>query len=57
MEHEHHGRVGAVPMLTWTPDLGTARVYAVEGRTSLTDAAWGTTNSGSRFFRVRAELP
>ena len=42
-----------VPFVTWTPDLGTARVYAVEGKSVLTNAAWLTpTNLDSRFFRV-----
>ena len=46
-----------VPWVTWTPDLSTARVYNVEGRTNLTEGAWGPTNSGSRFFRVNVWLP
>ena len=46
-----------MPWVTWTPDLGTARVYAVEGRTNLTSGVWGTTNSGSRFFRVKVRMP
>jgi uncharacterized repeat protein (TIGR02543 family) len=45
------------PWVTWVPDLGTARVYAVDGKTNLTDGAWGTTNAGSRCFRVRVRLP
>lgn len=47
----------AVPWLTWTPDLGSARVYTVGGRTNLTEAAWRAADSGSRCFRVRADLP
>ena len=43
--------------LAWSPDLGTARVYEVTGRTNLTQGAWGPTNSGSRFFRVKARMP
>jgi hypothetical protein len=46
-----------VPWVTWTPDLSTARVYNVEGRTNLTEGAWGPTNAGSRFFRVNVWLP
>ena len=46
-----------VPGVTWTPDLGTARVYNVEGRTNLTEGAWGPTNAGSRFFRVNVWMP
>lgn len=45
------------PHVTWTPNLGTARVYTVEGRASLTEGAWGTTNAASRFFRVKVSLP
>ncbi len=46
-----------MPWLTWSPDLGTARVYTVNGITNLTAEAWGPTNSGSRFFRVKAQMP
>ena len=46
-----------VPWVTWTPDLGTARVYHVEGRTNLTEGAWGPTNASSRFFRVNVWMP
>lgn len=46
----------SMPSVTWTPDLGAARVYTVEGKTNLTDAAWAATNSATRFFRVRAEM-
>jgi uncharacterized repeat protein (TIGR02543 family) len=46
-----------VPWVTWTPDLGTARVYNVEGRTNLTEGVWGPTNAGSRFFRVNVWMP
>jgi hypothetical protein len=45
------------PWLTWTPDLGTARVYTVEGRTNLIYGVWDTNHSGSRFFRVKVQLP
>ncbi len=45
------------PWVTWTPDLGTARVYTVEGRSNLVGGIWGTTNAGSRFFRVKVGLP
>ena len=43
--------------VTWSPDLGTARVYAVEGRALLTEGAWGATNAASRFFRVEVSMP
>jgi len=45
------------PRLTWSPDLGSARVYQFEGKTRLTDSAWGTTNAGSRFFRAKVSMP
>ena len=45
------------PRISWTPDLGTARVYTVEVKAWLTDAAWGPTNAGSRLFRVGARMP
>ena len=46
-----------VPRVAWTPDLGTARVYTVEGRTNLNVGVWGTTNASSRFFRVNVGMP
>jgi len=46
-----------ISRVTWTPDLGTARVYTVNGRTNLNEGAWGVTNSGSRFFRVNVGMP
>ena len=45
------------PWIAWAPDLGTARVYTVTGKTNLTDAFWAPTNSGSGFFKVRVDLP
>ena len=50
------------PVVSWTPDLnegGTKheRVYTVEGMENLTDKSWGPTNSASRFFRVKVEMP
>ncbi len=49
--------IGGEPQVSWTPDLGAARVYTVEGKTNLTDAEWGPTNAGSRFFRVKVDMP
>jgi hypothetical protein len=46
-----------MPWIAWTPDLGTARVYAVEGSTDLTGSAWGPTNAGCRFYRVKVGMP
>ncbi len=50
------------PVIGWNPDLnegGTKfeRVYTVEGRESLTDSTWAPTNSASRFFRVKVDMP
>lgn len=45
------------PRLTCSPDLGSARVYLFEGKTNLTDSAWGTTNAESRFFRAKVSMP
>ena len=49
------------PVVGWEPDLnegGTKqkRVYVVEGKENLTDS-WAPTNSASRFFRVKVEMP
>jgi hypothetical protein len=46
-----------VARIRWTPDLGPERVYTVEGRSNLTTGVWGTTNSSSRFFRVKVQMP
>lgn len=48
---------GGVLRILWQPDLGDARVYTVEGKAALDDAAWGSTNSATRFFRIRVEMP
>jgi uncharacterized repeat protein (TIGR02543 family) len=46
------------PFVTWTPDLGAERLYTVEGKARLTDAAWASpTNAASRFFRVKVGMP
>ena len=50
-----------VPVIGWEPDLnegGTKheRVYTVEGKENLADS-WAPTNSASRFFRVKVEMP
>jgi formylglycine-generating enzyme required for sulfatase activity len=49
------------PVVGWEPDLnegGTKheRVYTVEGKENLADS-WAPTNSASRFFRVKVEMP
>jgi len=41
----------------WTPDLGAARRYTVEGKPSLTNQTWSATNDHSRLFRVSVEMP
>ncbi len=43
--------------VTWTPDLGTARLYTVAGRTNLLEGVWAPTNAGSRFFRAKVWMP
>lgn len=45
--------------VTWLPDLGTNRVYTVEGKASLSDTneVWHAPDENSRFFRVRVALP
>ena len=49
---------GDQPQVTWQPDLGSARVYTVLGKTNLTEAVWhAPATSGSRFFKVRVDLP
>ena len=47
---------GGEPEVKWTPDLGDARDYAVEGRATFADD-WGDADASSRFFRVRVSLP
>lgn len=44
------------PVVTWSPDLGVARDYVVEGKETLGDG-WGPTNAASRFFQVKVSLP
>ena len=49
---------GGTPFLSWTPNLGTARRSIVEGKAALTEGDWvSPTNSASRFFRVKVEIP
>ena len=47
------------PVVSWMPDLGTARSYMVEGKANLPDeGVWSAqTTPGMRFFRVRVGLP
>ena len=54
--------VDGSPVVSWTPDLnegGTKheRVYTVEGKASLADKDWGPTNTTTRFFRVKVQMP
>ena len=39
------------------PDLGTNRVYVVQGKDALEEYDWGPTNAASRFFRIKVEMP
>lgn len=43
---------GSAPEITWTPDLGDARNYMIEGKRQLSDKTWGEPDQDSRFFRV-----
>ena len=50
-----------VPKVSWEPDLNEGgkkneREYVVEGKPGMMEE-WGTTNSESRFFRVKVEMP
>ena len=45
-----------VPVVSWTPDLGTNREYRVIGRETLSEGGWGPTNADSRFFQVEVRL-
>ena len=55
---ETHIWIGAdgSPVVTWTPDLGEARVYTVKGKETL-GGDWSPTNAASRFFRVKVGMP
>lgn len=48
---------GSNPLISWSPDLRPNRIYTVVGKTNLTDAAWGPTNTASRFFKVQVDMP
>jgi hypothetical protein len=45
-----------LPWITWSPDIGTSRVYTVNGKSNLADPVWGPTNSSSRFFKVKVDM-
>ncbi|MCL1921970.1 MAG: hypothetical protein FWG50_13015 [Kiritimatiellaeota bacterium] len=44
------------PHIAWSPDLGDARAYHVQGKANLAEPAWGATNNATRFFKVSVEL-
>ena len=44
------------PSVTWEPDLGSARVYTVEGKASLTGDWQSPANATHRFFRVKVSM-
>ena len=47
-----------VPYVSYSPDLGDSRLYAVEGRADLKEGEWtAPAPADARFFRVRVELP
>lgn len=43
--------------VSYDPDLGDARIYLVEGKKTLDDESWSSTNGATRFFRVRVAMP
>lgn len=45
------------PAIAWTPNLGTSRTYTVIGKSTLADEVWGPTNAGSKFFRIKVQMP
>jgi len=46
------------PIITWSPNLVSNRVYSILGKTNLFDPTWQTpTNASHRFFRVRVGMP
>ena len=55
--------VDGEPVVTWDPDLGTARAYTTQGAKTL-GGGWDDLEDGAdwdaagyRFFRVKVELP
>ncbi len=49
---------GGMPVVSWAPDLGTNRVYTVEGRTGPDSGEWTSPPTAEhRFFRVKVDLP
>ncbi len=49
--------VNGVPVIEWSPDLGSERTYTLHGKTNLLDPVWVTpTNSSTRFFRVGVDV-
>ncbi len=52
----HIGFSSGTPWITWSPDMGTTRVYSVNGKTNLADTVWGPTNSATRFFKVKVDM-
>jgi hypothetical protein len=45
-----------VPSVTWEPDMGSARVYTIEGKASLTGDWQSPANATHRFFRVKVSM-
>ena len=41
------------PYIAWSPDLRPNRTYEVQGKTNLSESTWGSTNSATRFFKVK----
>jgi hypothetical protein len=51
--------INGKPHISWTPDLSAdGRIYSVLGKPSPTyTGSWAATNSASRYFKVKVQLP
>ena len=49
--------VDGAARISYDPDLGDARIYLVEGKETLDDETWSSTNGATRFFRVKVSMP
>lgn len=49
--------VDGAARISYDPDLGDARIYLVEGKKTLDDETWSSTNGATRFFRVKVSMP
>lgn len=51
------GLEGGMPVIKWQPDLGSKRLYTIEGTENLVSPNWHERTSADRFFRVRVDIP